>query len=105
MHVHRVRELESLEVGVRDDGGRLAKVLDLLEAGHDLGPRYAADLVDELNGVLLAVVSDAVPYQHVKFILVVLDVDDAIECMAMKCLQSVSHASYRMFIWSRNADC
>ena len=47
--VHGVRELEGLEVGVRDHGGRGAEVLDLLEAGHDLGPSYAADLVDELS--------------------------------------------------------
>ena len=47
--VHGVRELECLEVGVGDHGGRGAEVLDLLEAGHDLGPSYAANLVDELS--------------------------------------------------------
>ena len=47
--VHGVRELECLEVGVGDHGGRGAEVLDLLEAGHDLGPSYATDPVDELS--------------------------------------------------------
>ena len=70
--VHGVWELEGLEVGVGDDGGGGAEVLDLLEARHDLGARDAADLVDELHGVLLAVVRHAVPHQHVELVLVVL---------------------------------
>ena len=72
MYVHGVWELEGLEVCVGDDGGGGAEVLDLLEAGHDLGPRYAADLIHQLHGVLLAVVRHAVPHQHIELVLIVL---------------------------------
>ncbi len=43
--VHGVWELEGLEVGVAHHAGTRAEVLDLLEAGHDLGARHAAQLV------------------------------------------------------------
>ena len=46
VHIHRVGKLKGLKVGVRNDGGRRAEILDLLELGHDLGPDDAAQLVD-----------------------------------------------------------
>ena len=72
MDVHGVRELERLEVGVTDYGGGGAEVLDLLELGHDLGPGDAAQLVHQLDGGPLAVVSHAVADKHVELVLVIL---------------------------------
>ena len=73
MNVHGVRELEGLEVGVGDDIGRRSKVLDLVELGHDLRPDDAAELVDQLDGGPLAVVSHAVADDHVELVFFVLD--------------------------------
>ena len=73
MNVHRVRELEGLEVGVGHDVRGRSEVLDLEELGHDLWPDDAAELVDQLDGGPLAVVSDAVPDDHVELVLLVLD--------------------------------
>ena len=70
--VHGVGELEGLEVGVADDGGGAAEVLDLLELAHDLGPGDAAELVHQLDGGALAVVRHAVADQHVELVLVIL---------------------------------
>ena len=72
VNVHRVGELERLEVGVTDYRGRGAKVLDLLELGHDLGPGDAAQLVHQLDGGPLAVVSHTVADKHVELVLVIL---------------------------------
>ena len=72
MDVHGVGELEGLEVGVADDGGGAAEVLDLLELAHDLGPGDAAELVHQLDGGALAVVRHAVADQHVELVLVIL---------------------------------
>ncbi len=49
MHVHRVRELEGLEVGVAEHVGGRVEVLDLLEGAHDLGADHAALLVHKLD--------------------------------------------------------
>ena len=70
--VHGVGELECLEVCVADHAGAGAKVLDLLEPGHDLGPGDAAQLVHQLDGGALPVVRHAVTHQHVELVLVVL---------------------------------
>mgnify|MGYP007086835779 CR=1 FL=1 len=73
MNLHAVRELERLEVGIAEHAGAGTKVLDLVELGHELGPGDAALLVHELDGRPLAVMSHAVPDQHVKLLLIVLD--------------------------------
>ena len=62
-----------LEVCVGEDVGGGVKVLELLEGGHDLWPRDAALLVDELDGRALPVVRHAVAHHHVELVLVVLD--------------------------------
>ena len=46
VHLHRVRELEGLEVGVREHRGARPEVLDLGEARHQLRSGDAAALVD-----------------------------------------------------------
>lgn len=73
VHLHRVGELERLEVCVGQHGGRRAEVLDLGEAAHQLGPRDAAALVHQLDRAPLAVVRETVPHQHVELVLLVLD--------------------------------
>lgn len=73
VHVHRVGELECLEVRERYDGRRRAEVLDLLELVHDLRSDHATVVVDQLYGRSLAVVRHAVPHQHVELVLLVLD--------------------------------
>ncbi len=75
MNVHGIRELESLEVGVRDDVGRRSEVFNFVKFGHDLRTNDAAELVDELDGRPLAVVRDAVPDDHVELVLLVLDAE------------------------------
>jgi hypothetical protein len=72
VNIHGVGELEGLEVGVAHHARTRAKVLDLLEAGHDLGARDAPQLVHQLDGGAFPVVSYAVAHQHVEFVLVVL---------------------------------
>lgn len=74
--LHAVGELEGLEVGVAQDGGAGAEVLDLVELGHELGPGHTAGLVHQLDGSALAIVSHAVSDQHVELLLVVLDSQD-----------------------------
>ena len=59
-----------LEVGVGEDVGGGIEVLDLLEGGHDLGSDDATLLVDQLDGGLPAVVSDAVADLPFKSLLV-----------------------------------
>jgi len=73
VHVHRVRELERLEVRERHDGRGRAEVLDLLELIHDLRPDHAPVVIDQLDGRPLAVVRHAVPHQHVELVLFVFD--------------------------------
>lgn len=74
--LHRVGELEGLEVGVRQHGGGGAEVLDLGEPGHQLGPGDASPLVHQLNGSPLPVVRHTIPHQHVELGVVVLDGQD-----------------------------
>ena len=76
MDLHAVGELECLEVGVAQDGGAGAEVLDLVELGHQLGSRHAAGLIHQLDGSALAIVSHAVSDQHVELLLIVLDSQD-----------------------------
>lgn len=71
VHVHRVGELERLEVGERHDGRGRSEVLDLLELVHDLGPDDATVVVDQLYGRPFAVVRHAVAHQHVELVLLV----------------------------------
>ena len=71
--LHAVGELEGLEVGVAQDGGAGAEVLDLVELGHQLGPGHTAGLVHQLDGSSLPIVSHAVSDQHVELLLVILD--------------------------------
>lgn len=73
VHVHRVGELERLEVGERHDGRGRPEVLDLLELVHDLRPDDATVMVDQLYGRPLSVVRHAVAHQHVELVLLVLD--------------------------------
>jgi hypothetical protein len=72
VNIHGVGELEGLEVGVAHHTRARAKVLDLLEAGHDLGARNAPQLIHQLDGGAFPVVRHAVAHQHVEFVLVVL---------------------------------
>lgn len=73
VHVHRVGELERLEVSERHDGRGRPEVLDFLELVHDLRPDDATVVVDQLYGRSLAVVRHAVAHQHVELVLLVLD--------------------------------
>ena len=72
VNIHGVGDLEGLEVGVAHHARTRTKVLDLLEAGHDLGARHAPQLVHQLDGGAFPVVRYAVAHQHVEFVLVVL---------------------------------
>lgn len=72
-YLHGVRELERLEVSVREDGCACAKVLDLSEPGHELGPGNTTLLVYQLDGGSFSVVGHTVADQHVKLAVVVLD--------------------------------
>ena len=76
VHVHRVRELEGLEVRIGDDGGGRPKVLYLLEMTHDLRPGDAPVLIHQLDRRPPPVVCHAVPHEHVELVLVVLDGKD-----------------------------
>lgn len=73
VHFHRVRELECLEVRVRQHGSARSEVLDLREPGHELAAGHAALLVDQLDGRPFPVMSHTVAHEHVKFRVVVLD--------------------------------
>ena len=74
--IHGVRELKGLEVSVGHNWCRGTKVLDLLELGHYLGPGDAAQLIHQLDGCPLAIMSHTVPHQHVKLVLIILDAHD-----------------------------
>lgn len=73
VNLHRVGELEGLEVGVGEDGCRGAKVFDLGESAHELRSRYATALVHKLDGASFAIVRETIPNKHVEFVLLVLD--------------------------------
>lgn len=73
MDVHRIGELESLEVRERHDRCGWSKVLDLLEFAHNLRPHDASVLINQLNWRTLTIVSNAVTDQHIELVLVVLD--------------------------------
>ena len=72
MHLHRVGELERLEMGVGEDRRGRAKVLDLGEPRHELRPGDATPLIDQLNRGPFTVVRHAISHEHVKLGIVVL---------------------------------
>uniref|UniRef100_A0A2M4D382 Putative secreted protein n=1 Tax=Anopheles darlingi TaxID=43151 RepID=A0A2M4D382_ANODA len=73
VHLHRVRELEGLEVGVRQYRGGCTEVFDLGEARHQLRARHATTLIDQLDRCPLAIVRHTVAHQHIELAVVVLD--------------------------------
>lgn len=73
VHFHRIRELERLEVRVRQHGRAGAEVLDFREPGHEFATGHAALLVYQLDGCPFAIVGHAVSHEHVKFGVIVLD--------------------------------
>lgn len=73
VNIHRVGELEGLEVRETDDRRRRAKVLYLLEFTHNLWSHDASMLVNELNWSALSIVGDTITHQHVEFVLIILD--------------------------------
>lgn len=73
MHFHRVGKFKRLKVGIREHGGRGAKVFDLGKAAHQFGSCYAARLVDQLDWTPFSVVGKTVSNQHVEFVLLVFD--------------------------------
>jgi len=73
VNFHRVRELERLEVRVRQHGRACAEVLDLGKPGHEFAAGHATLLVHQLDGCPFSIVSHAVAHEHVELGVVVLD--------------------------------
>ena len=74
--IHRVGELEGLEVGVGDNSSRRPKVFNLVKFGHDFGANDASHLVDKLDGCSFAIMCDAVAHHHVKLGIFIFDTQD-----------------------------
>lgn len=73
VNLHRIRELECLEVSIRQHRRACPEVLDLRKPRHQLRSRHTSTLIHQLNRSSLTIVSHAVSHQHIKLAVVVLD--------------------------------
>jgi len=81
MNIHRVRELEGLEMSIRHYGSRRSEVLDLVESRHNLWSSDTAVLIYELNWSSFSIMSHAVSNKHVEFVFIVFDSQDHCHCL------------------------
>lgn len=82
VHVHRIRELEGLEVREAHHRSRRPEVFDLLELAHNLWSHDASVLVDELDRRPFAIMCNAISHQHVELVLIILDGQHHRHCLA-----------------------
>lgn len=81
VNIHRVGELEGLEVRKANDRRRRSKVFNLLEFTHNLWSHNAAMLVDKLNWRSFSIVSHAISHQHIELVFIVFDCQHHRHCL------------------------